>query len=194
MSETGARPEPRPDEVLESLPHSPRVEDTEVAETLAEATGPDAPLLDAMNVEDLVVELEGAVAQRDEYLALAQARQAEFENYRKQATKRQSEHLDQAAAALVEKLLPVLDAFDAGVAHGHDELAPMRAQLLVVLSKEGLGRVDPAGQSFDPAEADAVAHEPGDGSGEGPVVVETLRAGWRWKNRLLQPAMVRVKG
>lgn len=145
-------------------------------------------------IEELVSELETAVSERDEYLALARSRQAELENYRKQVMKRQAEHLEQAAAGLAEKLLPVLDAFDAAVLHGLDDLAPMQAQLVSVLQREGLVRVDPAGGPFDPAEADAVAHEAGDGEGGAPVVAETLRSGWRWQGRLLRPAMVRVRG
>jgi molecular chaperone GrpE len=131
------------------------------------------------------------MAQRDEYLALAQAKQAEFENFRKRMMKQQAEEVSRGAAKLVEGLLPVLDAFDYGVAHGDDSLAPMRAQLLGALEREGLERLDPAGAPFDPNEHDAVAHEPGDG--EVPTVAETLRAGYRWQGRLLRPVMVRVR-
>jgi molecular chaperone GrpE len=67
----------------------------------------------------------------------------------------------------------------------------MRAQLLGVLEKEGLTRLDPTGEPFDPNEHEAVAHEPGDG-GE-PVVAESLRAGYRWQGHLLRPVMVRVR-
>ncbi len=63
--------------------------------------------------------------------------------------------------------------------------------LVKTLGKEGLERIDPAGAAFDPNEADAVAHEDGDG---GPVVAEVLRPGYRWKGRVLRPAMVKVKG
>ncbi len=144
------------------------------------------------SVEDLVAELEAVVVQRDEYLELARTKQADFENFRKQVAKRQLDHAEQAAAALVTELLPVLDALDNGVGHGDESLVPLRAQLLGVLEKEGLVRVDPAEEPFDPNEHDAVAHEPGD-AGE-PVVAETLRAGYRWNGRLLRAAMVRVRG
>ncbi len=49
----------------------------------------------------------------------------------------------------------------------------------------------PSGKPFDPNEADAVAHEDGDG---GPVVAEVLRPGYRWKGRVIRPAMVKVRG
>ena len=158
----------------------------------AEEASPAAPEEEReLTVEDMLGELESVIAQRDEYLALAQAKQAEFENFRKRMMKQQADELARASSKLVESLLPVLDAFDYGVAHGDDSLAPMRAQLLSVLEREGLARLDPTGEAFDPNEHEAVAHEPGDG-GE-PVVAEALRAGYRWQGHLLRPVMVRVR-
>ncbi len=105
--------------------------------------------------------------------------------------KQQADHLAHAAAGLVEKLLPVLDALDAGVAHGDESVGPPRAQLLGVLEKEGLSRIDPVGEPFDPNEQEAVASE--DGEGGEHTVAETFRAGYRWNGRLLRPAMVKVR-
>ena len=52
--------------------------------------------------------------------------------------------------------------------------------------------VMPAGEPFDPNQHEAVMHEPGEGGD--PVVLETLRIGYRWKGRVLRPAMVKVQG
>ncbi len=164
---------------------------TEVPAAPVADAAPAGEAVEVPSVEGLVADLERVVGERDEYLALAQAKQAEFENYKKRVMKQQADHLAQAAAGLVEKLLPVLDALDAGVAHGDESVAPMRAQLLGVLEKEGLTRLDPVGEAFDPNEQEAVASEPGDG-GE-PSVAETFRAGYRWNGRLVRPAMVRVR-
>src|SRR5207248_8350673 len=114
-------------------------------------------------VEDLLDQLEMVAKERDEFLALAQAKQAEFENFRKRMMKQQTEDIARANAKLVEALLPVLDAFDYGIAHGDETIVPMRAQLVAALEREGLERLDPVDQPFDPTEHDAVAHEPGDG-------------------------------
>ena len=172
-----------------------RPDEHEEPQAAAEAEGAEAPSAaeedEATSVEGLVADLERVVAERDEYLALAQAKQAEFENYKKRIMKQQADHLAHAAASLVEKLLPVLDAMDAGVAHGAESVAPMRAQLLGVLEKEGLARIDPVGEPFDPNDSEAVASE--DGEGGDPTVAETFRAGYRWTGRLLRPAMVRVR-
>jgi molecular chaperone GrpE len=144
-----------------------------------------------VSVESLLSDLEEVTRQRDEYLALAQGKQAEFENFRKRMMKQQADDVARANAKLVDALLPVLDAFDYGISHGDESIAPMRGQLLSALEREGLERLDPAGEPFDPNEHEAVAHEAGDGGEH--VVVETLRAGYRWQGHLLRPVMVRVK-
>jgi molecular chaperone GrpE len=144
-----------------------------------------------LSVEELIGQLEAVIAQRDEYLGLAQRAQAEFENFRKRMVKQQTEDVARANAKLVNALLPVLDGFDYGIAHGDESLAPMRSQLLAALEREGLERLDPVDEPFDPNQHEAVAHEPGDGGEH--VVVETLRAGYRWQGHLLRPVMVRVK-
>ena len=129
-------------------------------------------------------------AERDEYRGQLLRTRADFDNFRKRIVRQQTEHLERAAEALVEKLLDVLDTFDAALAHG-EGFEQVHASLVTLLEKEGLSRVDPAGEPFDPTEHDAVAHDEGDG---GPTVSEVLRPGYRWKGRLLRPAMVKVKG
>ena len=144
------------------------------------------------------------VRERDEYLLALQRTQADFENYRKRITRLQEEQAARAAANLVDKLLPVLDALDLAEAHLNESLdvnesgkalRASRAMLMDILSKEGLERVDQAEVPFDPSVHDAVAHSEGDGSDGGQTMVEeVLRSGYRWKGQGLRPAMVRVRG
>ena len=151
------------------------------------ATGDGLP-----SVEDILGDLERVTAERDEFLLLAQSKQAELENLRKRVAKQQADEVTRRTAAVVRSLLPVLDAFDYGVAHGDESLKPLQGQLLGVLGSEGLERVGEADAPFDPEQHEAVAHEPGDG---GPQVVsEVLRAGYRWQGHLVRPAMVKVRG
>jgi molecular chaperone GrpE len=138
----------------------------------------------------LEVDLELLLAEREQYLDAYRRAQADFENYRKQAQKRQDDAVVRALGSFVEKLLPVLDACDAALAHGAAEVEPVLAALYGALGKEGLERIDPKGAPFDPAEAEAVLHEPGEGGEQ--VVSEVLRAGYRWRGRVLRPAMVKV--
>ena len=145
--------------------------------------------------EEVEVDLDLArtAAERDEYLGALQRLQADFENYKKRMIRQQTELLDRAAEDLVNKLLPVLDAVDLARQHGQAEAVdPVANALNDVLAKEGLERIDPVGSAFDPNEHEAVAHEEGDG-GE-PSVSELMRAGYRWRGKLLRPSMVKVKG
>jgi molecular chaperone GrpE len=152
---------------------------------------------------DIDVLLSAARHERDEYREMAQRVQADFENYKKRMLRQQTDHLERAAEDLVTKVLPVLDAFDLARAHlgdGEDVSAEGKALvagstlLADTLAREGLERIDDAGEAFDPTTHEAVEHAAGDSAGDGPVVDEVLRAGYRWKGRVIRPAMVRVRG
>jgi molecular chaperone GrpE len=149
---------------------------------------------EGLSVETLLTDFEHVTQERDDYLRLAQEKQAELENFRKRVLKQQADDIARATGRLVETLLPVLDAFDYASAHGEESLTPMRDQLLVALEKEGLLRILSDDAPFDPTLHEAVAHEAADGDDHGPVVSETMRAGYLWQGQLLRPAMVKVKG
>jgi len=138
------------------------------------------------------VTIEEVLQERDEFKDIALRVQADFENYRKRAASQMGDELDRALGKLVEQLLPVLDACEAAVAHGVEGVEQVWSSLIGALQKQGLEALDLAGKPFDPALADAVMHEEGDGSE--PVVLEVLRTGYRWKGRVLRAAMVKVKG
>lgn len=143
--------------------------------------------------------------ERDEYLDMVKRVQADFENYKKRMVRQQTETLERAAEGLVVTLLPVLDAFDLAQAHlesepdaGGRDLLQAAALLSETLAKVGLERVGAPGDDFDPMLHEAVEHVPANGDGEeavsGPTVTDVLRAGYRFKGRVVRPAMVRVRG
>jgi molecular chaperone GrpE len=145
-----------------------------------------------------------AERERDEYLDALRRLQADFENYRKRVERQFEELAARGVTALVNRLLPVLDALDLAEEHLLAEeardgvlaaetkaLVQARALLLDTLEKEGLERAGTAGEPFDPTVHDAVAHAEGE---DGPVVDEVLRAGYRWRGQVLRPAMVKVRG
>src|SRR5579884_2764090 len=114
-------------------------------------------------------EAEGEVdqlrAERDEYLAHLQRTQAEFDNYRKRMLRDQTAHLERATAGLIEQLLPVLDSFELALGSSGTDAERLRkgvelvyGELLGVLEKAGLERIDAVGKPFDPAEHEAVLH------------------------------------
>ena len=145
-------------------------------------------------VDDTVVEhdIAALLAERDEFKDIALRLQADFENYKKRVAQVQSDEVDRATGRLAEALLPVLDACEAAFAHGADAVEPVWKALLGALSQQGLKAYDLVDKPFDPATAEAVMHEPGDGGD--PIVVEVLRTGYEWKGRVLRAAMVKVRG
>ena len=146
------------------------------------------------SVEELILDLERTIVERDQYLDSLRRNQADFENYRKRVAKQAGEDAARAAESLVDKLLPVLDACDGAVAHGAAEVEPIFASLLGTLEKEGLVRINPAGEPFDPNVHEAVLHEPALDDDAGTVVSDVLRPGYIWKGRVVRPAMVKVRG
>jgi len=154
----------------------------------------------ASELEADLAKLTQIESERDEYLDTLRRVQAEFENYRKRVIKEQTALVDRATSGLIEQLLPVLDSFELALknldAAGSDDIENVRkgvelvyAELLGVLEKAGLSRIEAEGKPFDPNVHEAVMQEEGDGE---PVVTDVLRTGYTLKGRVLRPAMVKV--
>jgi molecular chaperone GrpE len=158
----------------------------------APAVAPDDA--ESASVEQLIADLEEAAAKRDEFLDTLRRTQADFENYRKRVAKQQADDIARAAEGLVEELLPVLDACDGAIHHGATEVEPVYAALLGTLEKQGLARIDPGGEPFDPTLHEAVMHEPAGEGDDGTIVSAVMRPGYSWKGRVIRPAMVKVRG
>ena len=134
--------------------------------------------------------------ERDEWLDTTRRLQADFENYRKRVVREQTALVERASEGLLEQLLPVLDNFELALRSIGEEHEQVRkgvelvyADLVDVLERNGLERIDALGTPFDPNEHEAVMQD--DGEGE-PVVGDVMRTGWKLKGRVLRPAMVKV--
>jgi len=161
-------------------------------EVIAEESVVDAEVLAADESAAVEHDIDALLAERDEYKDIALRLQADFENYRKRVAQQSTDDVDRATGKIAEALLPVLDACEAAFMHGVDGVEPIWSALIGTLQKQGLVAMDLLNTVFDPAKAEAVMTEPGDG-GE-TVVVEVLRTGYEWKGRVLRAAMVKVKG
>jgi molecular chaperone GrpE len=176
-----------------------------VTEQEAEGLSPDRP--SASDVESrgqspfgdsLPDELARVTSERDEYLALAQRVQADFENYRKRAIREQERLVAHAHERVVRDLLPVLDdlerALDAAERHEEAQLVEgvklVEQALRQVLEKEGLVEIEAEG-AFDPHVHEAVLTQPRDAAESGSVV-EVLQRGYRLGDRVVRPARVIV--
>ena len=184
---------PAPATVPGAEPVAPDVEeasvdlDGEVADALADEPAGDPH-------EWTAEQIDAVVAERDQFLEAYRRAAADFDNYRKQSQKRIADEVARSTGGFVERLLPVLDAIDAARAQSAGDDAGVEAvagALYGLLEKEGLSRVDPVGEPFDPEVAEAVMHEPGEGE---PTVSEVLRTGYVWNGRVIRAAMVKVSG
>jgi molecular chaperone GrpE len=133
---------------------------------------------------------------RDRHLRLA----AEYDNYRKRATRERTELGDRSQAALVSRLLDVLDDMDRLVADGSVASGEQLRQAVDLVDKKlrkelqaaGLERIDPAGQPFDPSQHEAVSTIPPPSAAQDHQVSATFQAGYRFKGALVRPARVQV--
>jgi molecular chaperone GrpE len=144
-------------------------------------------------------ELVKAVKQRDDYLALAQRTQADFENYRKRAAREAAAARDRGVGSLAKELLPALDNLDRAL-EGAAEDDPLlqgvrlvRTELKAALARAGIESFCPLDEPFDPSvhEAVATAEQPPGGRPSG-TVVEVYQDGYRLGEGVLRPARVVV--
>ena len=145
----------------------------------------------------LGADLEKVKAERDSLLDRLARAQAEFENARRRASKEQKDFRDYATFDALKALLPVLDSFeralqvkaDAGDFRGGVEL--IYKQLQDVLAKMGVRPVPAKGEPFDPHYHEAIEMVETTAAPDHEVL-EELQRGYKFKDRLLRPAMVKV--
>ncbi len=129
---------------------------------------------------------------------------ADFDNYKKRVVREKQESIKYANEALLAKLMPVLDNFEAALAaatQANSSDAAMQSmqtgvnmifqQLKSTLAEAGLEEIDARGQPFDPNWHEAVSQQESSDVAEGQVL-QQLRKGYRLKDRLLRPATVIV--
>ena len=136
--------------------------------------------------------------QRDEYLAIAQRTQADFDNYRKRAARDVAAASVRAKTGLLRDLLPVVDNLEralasAGPADGAlaGGVGLVHAELLGVLRRAGAQPIEPRGERFDPTVHEAISTAPADGAQAG-LVVEVVEKGYALGDAVIRPARVVV--
>jgi molecular chaperone GrpE len=152
---------------------------------------------EAAEIEGDLDELVAKARQRDEYLALAQRTQADFENYRKRVARDLAAAGERGMASLVKELLPALDNLERALeaAASHDPLLAgvklVHAELNAALARVGIEQFAPLGEQFDPNEHEAMAQQPVEGVESGRVA-EVFQNGYRLKGSVIRPARVLV--
>jgi molecular chaperone GrpE len=142
---------------------------------------------------------ETALAEKNDLYDRLLRKQAELENFRKRTQKEKEDLRQYAAENLIRSLLPTLDGFERALQH-RDESVPatfyqglelIYRELREVLGRAGLEPIDTAGELFDPYLHQAVETVNAPGRREHEIV-EELQHGYKLKNKLLRPAIVKV--
>jgi molecular chaperone GrpE len=148
------------------------------------------------SMEAKIAELESALAEaKDRHLRLA----ADFDNYKKRGRQEQLETIQHASAELIGRLLPALDDLHKALENkppGTDESWLKGVELSVrkleeALGAHGLEPIEAVGARFDPKLHEAIGHEESADHPEDTVVSE-LRRGYRIRDRVVRPALVKV--
>ena len=187
---TNRRPAAAPADADAGAEPAQAVEATEAEPQSADDSG--------QQVQQDLTELATKAEKADEYLALAQRTQADFENYRKRAVREAELAQSRGVARLAKELLPAIDNLDRALkamGEEHSQYAEgiklVHSDLLSALQRVGVEPFSPAGEPFDPQFHEAVAQQPVDGVGSG-TVAEVFQQGFRLGDSVLRPARVLV--
>jgi molecular chaperone GrpE len=193
MTKTNGKGEPEQPDIDLDLDHE-----------LPAAEEGEAPVTQAAEVAVLQAEqqkLQGEMArlkaERDTLLDRLARLQAEFDNYRKRAAREQNDFREYALAEAIKSLLPVVDSFDRALTteqrgdEFHAGIELINRQLHDALNKLGVQSIPALGEHFDPNIHEAVQVVETT-EVEDEHVLDELQRGYRLKERLLRPAMVRV--
>lgn len=125
---------------------------------------------------------------------------AEFDNYRKRTEKEKGQMFDSGAGMIIEKILPVIDDFERGLAAMSDEeketsfgkgVEMIYKKFTDILKDAGVSEIEAVGKEFDPAFHNAVMQAPSD-EYESGIVVQELQKGYMFKEKVLRHSMVAV--
>jgi molecular chaperone GrpE len=151
----------------------------------------------AEDIETLQQALTEEKEKAERYLANWQRSQADLENYTKRAEQEKSETVEFANRMLILDLLPILDDFERALASLPVELDKQNwtegikliyNKLKTVLETQGLAEIKAKGEYFDPYLHEAA----GQLEGEEGIIIEEIRKGYKFRDKLLRPSMVMV--
>jgi len=172
------------------------------SENPAPAPADDLPAPLPPPTPEQIEELKARAAKADEHWDRLLRTTADFDNFKKRAAREKIESAQYATASLLSKVLPVLDNFEMALAAAQnaqgDKLASLQSGVVMIqqqlknaLAESGLEEIDATGQPFDPNFHEAVSQQESAEIAEGNVL-QQLRKGYKFKDRLLRPATVVV--
>lgn len=125
---------------------------------------------------------------------------AEFDNFRKRTEKEKTQMFETGAKSIVEKILPVVDNFERGLAAIPEEekgspfaegMEKIYKQMMTVLEEAGVKAIEAEGKEFDPNLHNAVMHIDDENLGEN-IVAEEFQKGYMYRDSVVRHSMVKV--
>ncbi|MBP5608501.1 MAG: nucleotide exchange factor GrpE [Lachnospiraceae bacterium] len=165
-----------------------------------EKAAPEEKAEESAAAEDLSGAGDKAKAKIDELNDKVMRQMAEFENYRKRTEKEKQSMFEVGAKSVIEKLLPVVDNFERGLATLSEEEAQggfakgiemVYKQLMEELSKLEVKPIEAVGKEFDPNLHNAVMHVEDEEAGEN-IIVEEFQKGYTYRDAVVRHSMVKV--
>ena len=193
-----------PEEMEEEILENEEINDTAEEETVEEAEEAAAEEPEAGKEKGSFFKKKEKKDKKDEKIEeltdRVRRQMAEFDNFRKRTEKEKTQMFETGAKSIVEKILPVVDNFERGLAAVTEEekgtpfvegMEKIYKQMMTVLEEAGVKPIEAVGQEFDPNLHNAVMHVEDEEFGEN-IIAEEFQKGYKYKDTVLRHSMVKV--
>lgn len=177
------------------------IDETTVSAASEDSEQPDmADTADTSREEELLAQIEQLKAEKEELHNKYLRAQADLQNFRVRVNREKEQLLQYSSQRAIEALLPVVDNFERAIEASQDAQDPgalkegiemVFRQLQQVLEQEGVSAVPGVGEPFDPNMHQAVMQE-ASSEHESGIIIEEFQKGYKLKDRVIRPSMVKV--
>ncbi|MBN6186210.1 nucleotide exchange factor GrpE [Aneurinibacillus sp. BA2021] len=177
------------------------IDETTVSAASEDSEQPDiADTADTPREEELLAQIEQLKAEKEELHNKYLRAQADLQNFRVRVNREKEQLLQYSSQRAIEALLPVVDNFERAIEASQDAQDPgalkegiemVFRQLQQVLEQEGVSAVPGVGEPFDPNMHQAVMQE-ASSEHESGIIIEEFQKGYKLKDRVIRPSMVKV--
>ena len=193
-----------PEEMEEEILENEEINDTAEEETVEEAEEAVAEEPETEKEKGSFFKKKEKKDKKDEKIEeltdRVRRQMAEFDNFRKRTEKEKTQMFETGAHSIVEKILPVVDNFERGLAAVTEEekgtpfvegMEKIYKQMMTVLEEAGVKPIEAVGQEFDPNLHNAVMHVEDEEFGEN-IIAEEFQKGYTYRDSVVRHSMVKV--
>lgn len=193
-----------PEEMEEEILENEEINDTAEEETVEEAEEAVAEEPETEKEKGSFFKKKEKKDKKDEKIEeltdRVRRQMAEFDNFRKRTEKEKTQMFETGAKSIVEKILPVVDNFERGLAAVAEEekgtpfvegMEKIYKQMMTVLEEAGVKPIEAVGQEFDPNLHNAVMHVEDEEFGEN-IIAEEFQKGYTYRDSVVRHSMVKV--